>query len=90
MYVHKVQKFYLTHGNIHLYLRNGASEGICVGLNLGSTFRRQVLTVRQTVQGLGGQFSQCHHHSPVRNSHNLSVHNIQIIRRHAGQFMGIL
>ena len=45
MNIDKVQKLYLAHGNIHLHLRDGTSEGIGIGLNLGSAFRRQVLAV---------------------------------------------
>ena len=49
-----------------------------------------MLAVCQAVQSLCGQFAQCHQFPPVRSTHNLSVHDIQIIRRHPGQFLGIL
>ena len=46
--VDNVKEFHLAHGNIHLYLREGAAEGVGVVLNLVGTLGGDMLAVGQT------------------------------------------
>ena len=50
MGIDDIYKLHLAHRDIHLRFRNGTSEGIGIGFNLGRTLRRQMLTVGQAVQ----------------------------------------
>ena len=89
MHIDDIQKLHPAHGDIHFHFRHGASEGIRVGLDLGRAFRRQMLAVRQAVQCFGGQLSQCHQFPSVCRADDIPVHDIQIVRRHPGQLLGV-